>query len=70
MSDKINYVLHHKNWTGLTLLELIESGRIQKTSKSIIKSFAQSALGEPNNFEEWEEQWEIVRLISEMEVSE
>ena len=27
-SDKIEMVLNHKNWTGLTLRQLIEAGRV------------------------------------------
>lgn len=65
---KIETVLNHKNWTGMTLLELIQSGRIHPSSSEIIMAFVRESLGDAKNMNELMEQKQIAQTISQMEV--
>lgn len=38
-------VLAHKNWTGHTLAQLIEAGRISRTDRATLRDFVRAALG-------------------------
>jgi hypothetical protein len=60
----VNLVLNHKNWTGLTLRELADAGRIQADDLKAIRDFTKAALGEPINMDEWNEQMEISMLVA------
>jgi hypothetical protein len=50
---KTEIVLNHKNWTGLTLTELVEAGRVIPSDSDAIWSFVKAALGDPQNLEEY-----------------
>ena len=43
----IETTLEHKNWTGLTLRELIDLGRIYAGDRGSIMAFVKEANGEP-----------------------
>lgn len=64
-NEKVELILNHKNWTGLTLVELVEAGRIALSEYKIIWSFTTAALGDPSNMEEWQEMRKIDKLVSE-----
>jgi len=49
----IETVLNHKNWTGLTLTELVEAGRVIPSDTKTIWEFVKAALGEPKDIEEF-----------------
>lgn len=66
MKEQIDTVLNHKNWTGLTLLELMEAGRVSRDSKELT-SFIKSALGEPRNLNELNNQIKIAQEIQSIE---
>jgi hypothetical protein len=59
----VGLVLNHKNWTNLTLRELVDAGRIQADDKKVIGDFTKAALGEPRDMDEWNEQREIPALV-------
>ena len=61
--DSASLVINHKNWTGLTLRELVDAGRIQANDKNIIREFTRAALGEPKDMDEWHAQREITALV-------
>ena len=61
--ESVNLVLNHKNWTGLSLRELVDAGRIQSDCLDIIRDFTKAALGEPKDMGEWHEQREIPKLV-------
>lgn len=61
--EQVSLVLNHKNWTGLTLRELVDAGRIQADDKKVIGEFTKAALGEPLDMDEWHEQKEITALV-------
>ena len=65
---KIETVLNHKNWTGLSLMELIHAGRINPSSTEIIMAFVRESLGNAKNMAELMEQKQIAKTISQMEV--
>ena len=50
---KTKAVLNHKNWTGLTLTELVEAGRVIPSDTKTIWEFVKAALGEPKDIEEY-----------------
>lgn len=62
--EQVSLVLNHKNWTGLTLRELVDAGRIQADDKKVIGDFTKTALGEPVGMDEWHEQREIHALVT------
>lgn len=61
--EQVSLVLNHKNWTGLTLRELVDAGRIQADDKKVIGDFTKAALGEPLDMDEWSEQKETSALV-------
>ena len=61
--EAVSLVLNHKNWTGLTLRELVDAGRIQADDQRVMRDFAKAALGEPKDMDEWHEQREIPALV-------
>ena len=61
--ESVSLVLNHENWTGLTLRELVDAGRIQEDELKAIRDFTKAALGEPINMDEWNEQREISMLV-------
>ena len=63
MTTKINKVLDHKNWTGLSLAELVWAHRISPADYKTIWSFVIAALGEPANMEEWAELKTVQRAV-------
>ena len=64
-NEKIESVLNHKNWTGLSLAELVDAGRISPSEPKVIWSFTTAALGDPANMDEWREMRKIDKLVSE-----
>ena len=61
--EQVSLVLNHKNWTGLSLRELVDAGRIQADDQKVIREFTKAALGEPRDMDEWHEQKEITALV-------
>ena len=61
--ESVSLVLNHKNWTGLTLRELVDAGRIQADDLKVIREFTKVALGEPRDMDEWHEQKETSALV-------
>ena len=61
--EQVSLVLNHKNWTGLSLRELVDAGRIQADDKKVIGDFTKAALGEPRDMGEWHERSEITALV-------
>ena len=59
----VNLVLNHKNWTGLSLRELVDAGRIQAENLNVIRDFTKAALGEPKDMDEWHKQREIPAMV-------
>lgn len=53
MKTEIAAVLNHKNWTGMTIIELVEAGRVIPSDSKTIWEFVKSALGEPKDMEEF-----------------
>lgn len=63
--EKVESILNHKNWTGLSLAELVDAGRIAPNEQKVIWSFTTAALGDPANMDEWREMRKIDKLVSE-----
>lgn len=61
--ESVSLVLNHRNWTGLTLRELVDAGRIQADDQKVIREFTKAALGEPSDMDEWHERREIPALV-------
>lgn len=61
---KIESILNHKNWTGLTLTELVSTGRISADETKQIWDFTKAALGEPSNMDEFKAMKEIAKMVS------
>ena len=59
-----NTTLTQKNWTGLTLAELIEAGRIHADSKDI-QSWIIQAHGQAKNLDQLKQYKEAAGLIAE-----
>lgn len=64
-NEKVELILNHKNWTGLSLAELVDAGRISPSEQKVIWSFTTAALGDPANMDEWREMRKIDKLVSE-----
>jgi hypothetical protein len=62
--ESVSLVLNHKNWTGLSLRELVDAGRIQSDDLNVIRDFTKAALGEPKDMGEWHEQKEISAMVA------
>jgi hypothetical protein len=63
MTIKIDKVLDHKNWTGLSLAELVWAHRISPADYKTIWSFVTAALGEPQNMASWANMKDIQREV-------
>ena len=63
MKTQIDKVLDHKNWTGLSLAELVIACRISPADYKTMWSFVTAALGEPANMEEWAELKAVQREV-------
>lgn len=61
--ESVSLVLNHKNWTGLSLRELVDAGRIQADDLKVIHEFVKAALGEPRDMDEWHKQREATPLV-------
>jgi hypothetical protein len=59
----VSLVLNHKNWTGISLRELVDAGRIQSDDLNVIRDFTKAALGEPKDMDEWRKQREITAMV-------
>jgi len=44
-ASRLEVVLNHKNWTGQTLLELVQAGCIIPSDKRTLKEWMDSAMG-------------------------
>lgn len=64
-NEKVELILNHRNWTGLSLAELVDAGRIAPNEQKVIWSFTTAALGDPANMDEWQEMRKIDKLVSE-----
>jgi hypothetical protein len=53
MKTETQTVLNHKNWTGMTLTELVEAGRVIPSDTKTVWEFVKAALGEPKDMEEF-----------------
>lgn len=62
-TEQVSLVLNHKNWTGLSLRELVDAGRIQADDLKVIREFTKAALGEPLDMDEWHDQKETSALV-------
>ena len=63
--EYVSLVLNHKNWTGLTLLELIELGRVYQKDRPTITAFVREVHGEPTSINQLTKQRAIVNAIME-----
>ena len=63
--EKVDSVLSHKNWTGLSLADLVNAGRIAPSEHKVIWSFVTAALGDPADMDEWQEMRKIDKLVTE-----
>jgi hypothetical protein len=64
--EKAQSVLDHKNWTGLSLAELVDAGRISPSEHKVIWSFTTATLGDPADMAEWQEMRKVDKLVTEM----
>ena len=53
MKTETKMVLNHKNWTNMTLQDLVEAGRVIPSDSKTIWEFVKAALGEPKDMEEF-----------------
>jgi hypothetical protein len=63
--EKAQSVLNHKNWTGLSLAELVDAGRISPSEHKVIWSFTTATLGDPADMTEWQEMRKVSKLVTE-----
>jgi hypothetical protein len=63
--EKAESVLNHKNWTGLSLAELVDAGRISPSEHKVIWSFTTATLGDPADMAEWQEMRKVDKLVTE-----
>ena len=61
----IEATMEHKNWTGLTLRELIDLGRIYHKDRPTITAFVREVHGEPTSIDQLTKQRGIVNEIME-----
>ena len=64
MTNQIELVLNHKNWTNLTLRDLVESGRVITGDTKAIWEFTKAALGEPTDMEQFKSYKEIAKAVT------
>jgi hypothetical protein len=65
----IEATMEHKNWTGLTLRELIDLGRIYQKDRPTITAFVREVHGEPTSVDQLTKQRAIVNAIMESSVA-
>ena len=63
--ESVSLVLNHKNWTGLSLRELIDLGRVYQKDRPTITAFVREVLGEPASVDQLTKQRAIVNAIME-----
>jgi hypothetical protein len=63
--ESVDLVLNHKNWTGLSLRELIDLGRVYQKDRPTITAFVREVLGEPASVDQLTKQRAIVNAIME-----
>jgi hypothetical protein len=63
--ESVSLVLNHKNWTGLSLRELIDLGRVYQKDRPTITAFVREVHGERNSIDQLTKQREIVNAIME-----
>jgi hypothetical protein len=63
--EKAESVLNRKNWTGLSLAELVDAGRISPGDHKVIWSFTTATLGDPADMAEWQEMRKVDKLVTE-----
>jgi len=63
--EKAESVLNHKNWTGLSLAELVDVGRISPSEHKVIWSFTTATFGDPADMAEWQEMRKVDKLVTE-----
>jgi hypothetical protein len=64
-NGKAELVLNHRNWTGLSLAELVDAGRISPSEHKVIWSFTAATLGDPADMAEWQEMRKVDKLVTE-----
>jgi hypothetical protein len=67
--ESVSLVLNHKNWTGLSLRELIDLGRVYHKDRPTITAFVREVHGEPTSISQLTEQRGIVNAIMERGVA-
>jgi hypothetical protein len=67
--ESASLVLNHKNWTGLTLRELIDLGRICQKDRPTITAFVREVHGEPTSINQLTDQRGVVNAIMEGSVA-
>jgi hypothetical protein len=61
----IESTMEHKNWTGLSLRDLIDLGRVYQKDRATITAFVREVHGEPTSIDQLTEQRGIVNAIME-----
>jgi hypothetical protein len=64
MTNQIQAVLDRANWTGLTLRDLVDAGRILADDTKVIWEFTKAALGEPDSLEQFKEFQIVAKEVS------
>jgi hypothetical protein len=67
--ESVSLVLNHKNWTGLSLRELIDLGRVYQKDRPTITAFVREVHGEPTSIDQLTEQRGVVNAIMERGVA-
>ena len=67
--EAVSLVLDHKNWTGVTLRELIYLGRVYQKDRPTITAFVREVHGEPTSVDQLTNQRAIVDAIMGGEVA-
>ena len=65
----IESTMEHKNWTGLSLRELIDLGRIYQKDRPTITAFVREVHGEPTSVDQLTMQRAIANAIMERGVA-
>jgi hypothetical protein len=61
----IESTMEHKNWTGLSLRDLIDLGRVYQKDRATITAFVREVHGEPTSIDQLTKQRAIVNAIME-----
>ena len=67
--ESVSLVLNHKNWTGVTLRDLIDLGRVYQKDRATITAFVREVHGEPTSIDQLTKQRGIVNAIMERGVA-